>query len=108
MSNNYKFCPVCGSRLYPPMPQSAPRSSGNMPVGKIIGVSVLAFFLVGGAYLWFTEISPEIQRINANNQRIEEQNKQVIQDRGFGQYDCYYNEMSKVNNCILRNPIMYP
>jgi len=112
MSNNFKFCPVCGSRLYtskspplpPPTPYSAPRSSGNLPVGKIIGISVLVFFLVGGAYLWLTEISPEIQRINASNQRIAEQNNQVIQDRGFGPYDCYYNENSKVNNCILRYP----
>ena len=49
-----------------------------------------------------TEISSEIQRINENNKRIEEQNRQVIQDRGFGNYDCYYDERSKVNNCIPR------
>ena len=100
MPNNFKFCPACGSIL--PVPKSTPTPSSNMPIGKIIGVSVLVLFLVGGAYLWITEISPEIQRINENNKRIEEQNQQVIKDRGFGNYDCYYDEISKVNNCIPR------
>jgi len=83
---------------------SLPSSSEkvHLPVGKIIGLSVLMLVIVGGVYVWMTEISPEIQRINENNQRIEEQNRQVIKDRGFGNYDCTYNEISKVNNCILR------
>jgi len=104
MSNNFKFCPVCGSILPAPKfpPKSNPALSSNIPIGKIIGISVLVLFLVGGAYLWISEISPEIQRINENNKRIEEQNQRVIQERGFGNYDCYYDEISKVNNCILK------
>ena len=98
VSNNFKFCPVCGSHL--PAPQFVPTPSSNIPIGKIIGISVLVLFLVGGAYLWFTEIGPEIQRMNENRERIEQQNRQVIQDRGFGNYDCTYSEISKVNNCI--------
>lgn len=84
---------------------SEPRSDEiSLPIGKIIGISVLVLIVVGGAYVWLTEISPEIQRVNENNKRIEEQNAQVIQERMSSglDYDCYYDEQQKVNNCIPR------
>ena len=72
-------------------PVSEPASSNKigLSTGKIIGISVLILIVIGGAYVWLTEISPEIQRINENNKRIEEQNEQIRKEIGFGyEYNC--------------------
>jgi len=71
---------------------------------KITGLVILGLFVIGGIYAWITEISPEIQRITLNNERIAEQNERVIQERMSSglDYDCYYDERQKVNNCIPR------
>jgi len=44
-----------------------------MSIGKIIGLSILGIVVIGGAYLWFTEIGPEIQRLDQLQEDYENQ-----------------------------------
>jgi uncharacterized membrane protein YvbJ len=118
ISSENNFCINCGTKLanlvtdvqketnHEPPIIHTPRRKSNTK--KIIAIAVIGLVISSFGYIWMTEISPEIQRINKINQQIEEQNQQVIRDRGFGDYDCYYNEAQKVNNCIPRHPINAP
>ena len=69
-----------------------------------IKIIITLIVVVGLLALFVFEIAPEMKRVSENNKKIEQQNAQVIKDRGFGSYDCTYYEGSKVNNCILKNP----
>ena len=77
MSNNFKFCPVCGSHLS--VPKFVPTLSSNFPIGKIIAISILILFLVGGTYVWFSEIGPEIQRVQQIQEDHENQPSYIEQ-----------------------------
>jgi len=44
-----------------------------MSIGKIIGLSILGIVVIGGTYLWFTEIGPEIQRLDQLQEDYENQ-----------------------------------
>lgn len=63
---------------------------------SIIFLSIFILLVV----FFYIEIAPEIKRVSENNAKIEEQNKQVIKDRAFGNYDCTYYPDQKVRNCI--------
>ena len=65
-------------------------------------IAIIGILIISSAYIWQVQISPEIDRVNKINQKIEEQNQQEIRDRGVGDYDCYYDEVQKVNNCIRK------
>ena len=40
---------------------------------KILGLSILGFAMVGFAYLWITDIQPDIDRVNKIQQDMENQ-----------------------------------
>ena len=44
-----------------------------MSIGKIIGLSILGIVVIGGAYLWFTEVGPEVQRLRQLQEDYENQ-----------------------------------
>lgn len=46
-----------------PVSEPLPSKKIGLSAGKIIGLSILGIVMVGGAYLWITEIGPEIQRV---------------------------------------------
>ena len=52
----------------------SPDQKNNLPVGKIIGFSILAIFLIGGIYVWSSEIAPELKRVTQLQNEYEPYN----------------------------------
>ena len=61
-----------------------------MSAKKIIGLSILGLVVVGGAYLWFTEIGPEIQRVTQLQEERQNQPSYIeqINERYSSVEDC--------------------
>ena len=44
-----------------------------MSIGKIIGLSILGIIIVGGTYVWITEVGPEVERLRQLQEDYENQ-----------------------------------
>lgn len=61
--------------------------------------------MVGFAYLWITDIQPDIDRVSKIQEEIKESNERIQQERVTSfqldeQFpDCYYDELQKVRIC---------
>lgn len=51
-------------RKLEPVSTPSETNKSNFSIGKVIGISALVIIVIGGAYFWINEISPEIQRVN--------------------------------------------
>ena len=57
---------------------------------KIVGLTILGFVVVSGAYLWFIEIGPEIQRVTKLQEERQNQPSYIeqINERYSSVEDC--------------------
>lgn len=72
---------------------------------KILGLCILGFVMVGFAYLWITDIQPDIDTVSKIHEEIRAENERIEQER-ISSYqnptphsDCYYDESQKVTVC---------